>query len=310
MLDTDTFLTFLYVESDDFCQATYPVAAPTPGPGPALTRSEVLTLALLATWGRWASQRDFYRYAQRRLRRAFPTLPHRSQFNRLLRRYAPALEAFALHLAARLRDPTCPYEALDGTAMPVRNAKRRGRGWFAGQANIGYSSRIGWYEGFHLLTCVSPSGVITGWGFAAAATNDRELATTFFAARQTPPADLGSVGAASGNLYMADSGFVGAAVQQQWQAAYGVRVVCPPLPHSRRQWSAAWHAWYARHRQIVETVNDKLHNWFHLEWARLHTLSGQHARVAATMALHNFCYWLNGQLDRPHLAFADLIDWE
>jgi hypothetical protein len=27
------------------------------------------------------------------------------------------------------------------------------------------------------------------------------------------------------------------------------------------------------------------------------------------MALHNFCIWLNQELDRPNLAFADLLDW-
>jgi hypothetical protein len=30
--------------------------------------------------------------------------------------------------------------------------------------------------------------------------------------------------------------------------------------------------------------------------------------LAAKMALHNFCLWLNGQLGRPDLAF-DLTDW-
>jgi len=31
--------------------------------------------------------------------------------------------------------------------------------------------------------------------------------------------------------------------------------------------------------------------------------------LAAKVALHNFCIWLNRQLGRPDLAFADLIDW-
>jgi hypothetical protein len=25
--------------------------------------------------------------------------------------------------------------------------------------------------------------------------------------------------------------------------------------------------------------------------------------------LHNFCIWLNEQLGRPRLAFADLLEW-
>jgi hypothetical protein len=27
------------------------------------------------------------------------------------------------------------------------------------------------------------------------------------------------------------------------------------------------------------------------------------------MALHDFCIWLNDQLGRPRLAFADLLAW-
>jgi hypothetical protein len=31
--------------------------------------------------------------------------------------------------------------------------------------------------------------------------------------------------------------------------------------------------------------------------------------VAAMATLHNFCIWVNRQLGRPDLAFADLLDW-
>jgi hypothetical protein len=33
------------------------------------------------------------------------------------------------------------------------------------------------------------------------------------------------------------------------------------------------------------------------------------ARLAARVALHNFCIWLNERLGRPRLAFADLLGW-
>jgi hypothetical protein len=40
-----------------------------------------------------------------------------------------------------------------------------------------------------------------------------------------------------------------------------------------------------------------------------HALDGFQARLAAKVALHNFCLWLNVQLGREPLAFADLLDW-
>ena len=52
-----------------------------PGPRASLTGSEVVTLVIFSQWGRFRSERDFYRYAASRLRSAFPALPRRSQFN-------------------------------------------------------------------------------------------------------------------------------------------------------------------------------------------------------------------------------------
>ena len=62
-------------------------------------------------------------------------------------------------------------------------------------------------------------------------------------------------------------------------------------------------------RQIVETVYDKLFNAFGLWGERPHGIGGLRARLAARVALHNFCIWLNDQLGRPRLAFAELIAW-
>ena len=112
-----------------------PIAPKTnPGPEASLSESEVITLAIFARWNRFASERDFYRYAEANLRDAFPTLPDRSQFNRLVRSHIELIEEIAMHLVKLSGAQRCPYEALDSSAMPVRDAKRRGAGWLAGQA--------------------------------------------------------------------------------------------------------------------------------------------------------------------------------
>ena len=49
-------------------------------------------------------------------------------------------------------------EALDSAAVPPRDAKRRGTGWLPGLADIGWSHRLGWYEGFHRLIAGLPEG--------------------------------------------------------------------------------------------------------------------------------------------------------
>ena len=90
MVDIDTFLTTLYVMVDDFCKTALPFDFRL-GPPAALSRSEVLTLAIFGQWQGFGSERGFYRYAHRHLRSAFPSLPTRAQFNRQLRHQPPVL---------------------------------------------------------------------------------------------------------------------------------------------------------------------------------------------------------------------------
>jgi hypothetical protein len=308
MVDVDTFLTILYVMVDDFCKASLPLE-PRPGPQAALSRSEVVTLAMFGQWQGFGSERGFYRFAQRHLRTAFPQLPTREQLNRQMRQHHEAVVAFFRFLVQRLAAQHCVYEALDSAGVPTRDAKRRGAGWLPGLADIGWSNRLGWYEGFHLLIAVNPVGVITGFGFAPASTKDQPLADTFFDLRRQPHPQLPSVGAPARGPDVVDKAFEGQANQARWWQAYGAQVICPPKRNSRTPWPKALRRWLAGVRQVVETVYDKLLHTFRLDRERPHDLSGFWTRLAAKIALHNFCMWLNEHLGRPRLAFADLVDW-
>jgi hypothetical protein len=311
MLDVDTFLTTLYVMVDDFRQSceSRPQEQKRPGPEASLCESEVITLAIFARWSRFASERDFYRYAEVHLKEAFPTLPDRSQFNRLVRFHADDIEHMAVKLGQMMEGGESPYQTLDASAMPVRDAKRREHGWLAGQADIGWSNSLGWYEGFSLLTSVEPSGVITGFCFGAASTADQPLAETFFAVRAYPNPRLPSAGEAACAPYVADKGFEGAENHRRWLEDYGADVIHAPKRNSKKPWSKRLRQWIAGLRQIVETVYDKLFNTFGLWSERPHELGGLRARLAARVALHNFCIWLNDRLGRPRLNFADLMGW-
>lgn len=304
-MDIDTFLTAVFVLVDAFCKG---LEAPRvrPGPAAALDRAELLTLAIFAQWQGFGSERGFYRYAQAHLRGAFPQLPARSQYNRQLRAQQATLQACAVALGAQLE--AAAYEALDTTAVVTRAAKRRGRGWLAGLADIGWSNRLGWYEGCHLLVAVSPGGVIRGYGLGPASAQDHRLAETFLALRAQPAAPLASIGQAASGVYVADRGFAGHRVQAHWQSAYGAHVLSPPQ-FPEPPWPKRWRRALAALRQIVETVHARLLHDFGLARERPHTLSGLQARLGAKAALHNICIWLNQQAQRPNLAFADLIAW-
>ena len=307
-LDPDTCLTGLYVTVDEYCKA-HPAPAGGRGRTASLERSEVVTLALYGQWARCTSERDCYRPADRHLRGAFPRLPNRSQFNRLIRGAYATIVAVGQHLADHLGAGEAPYEVLDATAAPVRNVKRRGWGWLPEYVTRGWSNRLGWYEGFPLLVAATPDGVITGYGIGPADAKDQPLAETFFEARATADPRLPTVGRPTREPYLADSGFIGAARHQFWLDAFGTRVICPPYRSAKRNWPRARRRWLAAHRQVIESVNAKLLHTFRLERERPHELGGFHTRLAAKVALHNFCCWLNRQLGRPTLAFADLVAW-
>ena len=262
-LDPDTFLTGLYVFVDEWCKGR--PAARRRGRPTALTRSEVVTLALFGQWARFVSERDFSRYAEQRLRGAFPRLPHRAQVNRRIRAEQRTIVAVGQALAAELGAGAAPYEVIDTTAVPVRNVKRRGHRWLPEYTAIGKSTRLGWYEGFDLLVAATPTGVITGYGVGAADAKDQPLAETFFAARATGDPRLPTVGAPPDATYLADSGFIGATRHAHWQAEFGAHVVCPPYRSAARNWPPRLRTWLSHHRQIIESVNDKLLLTFRLE---------------------------------------------
>jgi hypothetical protein len=64
-MDLDSFLVSLYVLVDDWWQEHHPSSArKKPGRPPLLSDPEVITLAILAQWPRFRSERDFWRFAQ------------------------------------------------------------------------------------------------------------------------------------------------------------------------------------------------------------------------------------------------------
>lgn len=308
MIDRDTFLITLYVKVDQFCKSPrFSAPAPSPkklGRPASLSASEVLPLALYSQPARFLSETNFYEHATTQLRHLFPRLPDRSQFHRLVRQHAETLVEFFHSLVGEMKVQACNYEILDSTAVPVRHPQRGGRGWFAGQVDIGWSNRLGWYEGFHLLLSINPEGIITGYGFAEASCADRALAETFFQGRAHPHPRLPTVGEPAIGAYRADGGFQGEDHQQRWAARYGTVVLTPPHYKTKQTWTPEQKRFFSSLRQLVETTYAKLHKIWRLDQDRLPCLSGFQARLAAKMAMHNFCIWLHRSLGRPLLAFA------
>jgi hypothetical protein len=313
MCDYDTFLSELYVCIDDFGKGHPALLAQllhAPGEETALSPSEVATLSIFGQWARFRSEGDFYRFALQRLRPLFPSLTTREQFNRAQRRYSPLVVAFFQHLARELGARRSAYEILDRSGLATRACGRRGGEWLHGCADKGWCSRLGYFWGLQLMCAVTAEGVLTGFGLAPGRTKDQPMAESFLALRHHPDAHVPWVGeVAAYETYVLDKGFSGRKRHQEWRERYGSTAVCAPQRGHGPPWPKARRRWLAGLRQIVETVHDRLLNFFRLERERPHSMAGLFARLSAKVALHNFCIWLNRRLGRPDLAFADLLAW-
>lgn len=309
MADLETFVIGVYVEVDEFQGGHLPPEPPRPGPAPGLCRAEAMTLALVARLDRFASERAFHRFAATHLRGLFPGLPGRSQLNRLLRRQYGALVAFGRWGARRAGAQAALFEALDTTAVPRRNAKRRGFGALPEVAAIGKSQRLGWFAGVRLLLAATAEGTVTGFGVAPGNEQDRTLAETFFAERAAPEQALPCVGRAASGAYLADSAFAGREARARWAERYDAHVYAPPQPDSGERWPPGLRRWHAGARQVVEAVFQRLLQGFRLERERPRTLGGLLTRIAAAVALHNALVCQNRAAGRPALALAEAVGW-
>jgi hypothetical protein len=331
-LDPDTVLTAVYVTVDDAYRAQFLADKPVRrGPKPALSDSEVLTLAILAQWQTSHSERAFLRYAQAHWQAYFPRLLDQGQFNRRVRDLWGVLCALGPVVAQRLAAVVGPpaYEVLDGTPVPLarrcRGARHR---LFAAAADIGCGgSDRDWYYGVKLVAAIDQHGAVTGFVLAPASTEERWATEALLRWRHDPmasaptPAQLApilgpahrhrgqrvgptgpigprlAVGRPSPSPYVADGGLRGRAWHRHWRQCYGATVLTVadlPTRHARR--------WLSARRQVVETTFNALTATLGLVFPRARSLWGLHARIGAKIAALDISLYLNHLFHRPLFA--------
>jgi Transposase DDE domain len=261
-----------------------------------LTDPEVITLAILAQWPRFRSERDFWRFAWAHLREYFPTLCSQGQFNRRVRALEPELRALQRSLAEELSDPSAVYHVMDTTLVPaIVRVRASPKGLFLGQASFGRSaSKTEWIYGFKVALVVDPDGVITAFFLASAASDERPIGDALLASDRY-------------GAYLADKGFTGVEWEHLWMEIYGALVAATPKNDSRRAWSKADRRWASGKRQIIEGVIGQLKDFFCLERHRAKTLGGLLTRLAAKVAAYTCAQRINDSLGRPLRHLADLL---
>jgi hypothetical protein len=225
----------------------------------------------------------------------FPLFAEPTQ-GRRIRALEPELRLLQLAFARELAEPSAVYRVMDTTLVPAIVRVRASRkGLFCGQATFGRSaSKTEWVYGFKAALVVDPEGVITAFGLAGAASEERPIGEALIACDRY-------------DAYLADKGFTGVEWERLWMEIYGALVAATPKSNSRRAWTKADRRWASGKRQIIEGVIGQLKDFFCLEGHRAKTLGGLLTRLAAKVAAYTCAQRINDSLGRPLRHLADLL---
>lgn len=149
-------------------------AIPRPGPKGETTDAELVALAVAQAAMGIPSDRQFLGVVAKVLPGCFPHLPSQSQYNRRLRRLAPAIASVQLRVAELIA--ASDLRIADGTLISVANYPGcASRSEFAGSASYGYCpSKSQYLWGMRLVLVTDPSGVPVGYTLVAASEKEYE----------------------------------------------------------------------------------------------------------------------------------------
>jgi hypothetical protein len=300
--DFEDFCLAMYVLIDDLWARIGPRYR-RPGPAPACSDSELLTMVLVGECRGWDQETDLVA-AWQDYRRLFPVIPERSRFNRRRRALQHALNDLR-RVALTLLDLAQDRQAvIDSLPVPVMRfhlvpSSANTSTWRAAGAAFGkVCSKKQTIFGYKLHLLVTLGGVILDFTLAPANEHDLTVGAELLAEQR----DL---------LVLGDKAYFSAAVAAALQAEAGITLFALPRATQRVQLPPAVVALHTRCRQIIETVNEQLSEQLHVEDNHAKTFWGLGARLYSKLTAHTLCLYLNRLLGRPDclqikgLAFAN-----
>ena len=286
----EDYCLWMYVVVDE----VWPLVAPwcrRPGPAPACSDSELVTMVLVGESRGWDEETDLVREWQTR-RDLFPHVPERSRFNRRRRALAPAineLRRVTLRLLDLAQDRQCAIDSLPVPALRfhlVPGSSAVGHWTEHGAAFGKVTTKKQTIFGYKLQLLVTLNGVILDFLLAPANVNDLVAGAELLAKHR----DL---------LVLGDKGYLSAPVAADLLATTGITLLTVPRKNQRVQLPAPLAALQTRWRQIVETVNGQLATLFHIEENHAHSFDGLRARLYSKLTAHTLALYINRLLGNP-----------
>ena len=271
-----------------------------PGPAPACSDSELLTMVLVGECRGWDLETEAVACWRER-RDLFPVVPERSRFNRRRRALMHALNDLRrvaltqLDLAA---DRQC---AIDSLPVPVMHfhlvpGSPATSDWRATGAAFGkVPTKKQTIFGYKLHLLVTLGGVILDFELAPANVSDLVVGAELLAAHH----DL---------LVLGDKGYLSAPVATALREEARITLFTVPRANQRDQLPPPVVTLHARWRQIIETVNQQLSEHLHIEENHAKRFWGLCARLYSKLAAHTLCLALRTP-NKSGLDVAPAMVW-
>ena len=284
---------------DDFCLWTYAVIDDTwseiapffgrPGPAPACSDSELLTMAIVGECRGWDKETEMLSHWRER-RDLFPHVPSQSRFNRRRRSLMHAfnlLRRVILRSLDLARDRQCVIDSLPIPVVQFYLAPDATSDWAAYGATFGkVPSKKETIFGYKLHLLVTLNGVILDFELIPANVSEVEGGFELL----TEHTDLQVIG---------DKGYISADKARELWTCNRIRLQTLPRRNQKQQVSPALQHLINAVRQIVETVNGQLSEQFHIETNHAHTFWGLCTRLYTKLVAHTLCIYINRLLGKP-----------
>ena len=285
----EDFCLWMYVIIDEVWQRLAPLYR-RPGPAPACSDSELLTLLIVGECRGWDAETDLLAHWQA-YRDLFPLLPERSRLNRRRRNLMHALNdvrRVVLGLLDLAADRQC---VIDSLPIPVIQfhlvpSSPAVPDWQAHGATFGkVASKKQTIFGYKLHLLVTLGGVILDFELAPANIDDLTVGVELLEAHR----DLAALG---------DKGYISAPQAERLWTECAIRLLTVPRKNQHRQLPAPVRRLFNHFRQIIETVNDQLTEQLQIGRNRAKTFWGLCARLYTKLTAHTVCIYLNRLLGK------------
>src|SRR6266568_4208641 len=255
MLATELLFVYVYCLVDDAIKAGALLIPRRPGPAPACTDAELLTIALVRHLLGRRSESGFLAEIRRDWPHLFPRLPDQPEVNRRTRWLWGAFEQLRAARAATV--PADPVQQIDTSAIPVKHPSRvRGADqWTGPGTDLGRR-------------------IVRAWSIVPAAVDERQIGT-----------DLVTGDAAAIDALLPDKGFTGRRFAAE-MADGGIDVLIPPTRVQRTTMPKTLQRLIARLRNRVETSFREITDQMELARHGAHTFEGLLTRTVAVLAAH------------------------